>query len=324
MSKRGKPRGRILTLLEVLNRRTDEDHPLSAPQLLEELEARGIKAERKSIYESISVLQEQGYDVILQRGKGYYLGEREFQLAELKLLADAVQASKFVTVQKSQQLIEKLSRQASDYQAASLQRQVYVAGKTRSDNERVYYTIDALYEAIAQNRQVSFRYFDYDKRRKKVYRHNGAVYTVSPYTLLRDNENYYLVAYDAGHEDLRHYRVDKMDSLTLLQQEREGELVFAASSPGHYADRHFGMFRGEEEKVVLRCQNEMAHVILDRFGEDVQLIPDKGETFRAVVTVVVSPQFFGWLVGLNGGAEILEPEYVRHRFRQTLTKLLNE
>lgn len=322
MSKNMTQRGKLLVLLDILRRETDEEHLLTVPMLLKKLESRGVQMERKSVYESIATLQEYGYDVELQRGKGYYLAEREFQLAELKLLVDAVQASKFITVQKSQQLIEKLSRQASDYQASSLQRQVYVVGKTRSANERVYYSIDAIYEAIANNRQIHFRYFDYDQKKRMVFRRNGAFYQVSPYALIRDNDNYYLVAYDAQTEQLRHYRVDRMDRLEMLDEARQGSEAFERSDPARYADRHFGMFRGEEEQVVLRCKSWLAHVLIDRFGDDVMMIPEGEDTFRAVVKVVVSPQFFGWLFGLEGGAEVLEPDHVRHQMRKELEQNL--
>ena len=322
MSKNMTQRGKLLVLLDILRRETDEEHLLTVPMLLKKLESRGVQMERKSVYESIATLQEYGYDVELQRGKGYYLAEREFQLAELKLLVDAVQASKFITVQKSQQLIEKLSRQASDYQASSLQRQVYVVGKTRSANERVYYSIDAIYEAIANNRQIHFRYFDYDQKKRMVFRRDGAFYQVSPYALIRDNDNYYLVAYDAQTEQLRHYRVDRMDRLEMLDEARQGSEAFERSDPARYADRHFGMFRGEEEQVVLRCKSWLAHVLIDRFGDDVMMIPEGEDTFRAVVKVVVSPQFFGWLFGLEGGAEVLEPDHVRHQMRKELEQNL--
>lgn len=324
MPKRPNQQGKLLVLLDILRQETDEEHPLSVPALLEQLEQRGVTAERKSVYDGLHTLQDQGYDVVLQRGKGYYLGEREFQLAELKLLVDAVQASKFITVGKSRELIEKLSRGASRYQARSLQRQVIVTGKARSVNERIYYTIDAIYEAIARNRQITFRYFDYDQHREKRYRRGGERYAVSPFALLRDNDNYYLVAYNAGAERLRHYRTDKMDGIALAEEPRQGQALFAREDPSRYAERHFGMFRGEEEEVVLRCQSWTAHVLIDRFGDDVLMLPDGEGTFRAVVRVVVSPQFFGWLFGLEGGAVILEPEHVRHRMKQALRGQLEE
>ena len=346
MAKKSGQLGRVLVLLDVLRHRTDEDHPLSVPALVAEMEQRGVDIERKSVYAAVNALQERGYDVVLERGRGYHLGEREFQLAELKLLVDAVQASKFITVQKSEELIEKLVRQASDYQASSLQRQVYVAGKARSVNERVYYTIDAIYEAIAQDRQVSFLYFDYDPERQKVYRRGGAAYVVSPFALIRDNDNYYLVACETLESPetseptenpektenpeeneppaprLRHYRVDKMERLTVLEEPRQGRKAFESVDPGSYVDRHFGMFQGEEEEVVLRCKREMARVLIDRFGDDVQMIPDGENSVRALVKVVVSPQFFGWVFGLEGAVEVLEPDSVRHKMRQSLRDML--
>lgn len=322
MAKTVNQRGRILVLLDILRHLSDEEHPLSVPALLNELERRGVQMERKSVYTALATLQEQGYDVELRRGRGYYLGEREFQLPELKLLVDAVQASKFITVQKSRQLIEKLTRQASDYQASSLQRQVYVAGKARSVNERVYYTIDSIYEAIAQDKQLSFRYFDYNLQREKVYRRDGSAYVVSPFALIRSDDNYYLVAFDEVRAGLRHYRVDKMESLEVLELPRNGHSVFAAQDPGSYVDRRFGMFQGEEEEVVLRCKNELLRVILDRFGDEASLIPDREGSFRARVKVVVSPQFFGWLFGLEGGVEVLEPEFVRYRLKLAVEQML--
>lgn len=324
MPKNANQRGKLFLLLDILARETDQEHPMSVPVMVERLAQAGVSVERKSIYDNLDTLREQGYDVVLQRGKGYYLGEREFQLAELKLLVDAVQASKFITPQKSQELIDKLSKQASNYQARSLQRQVYVAGKAKSVNERIYYTIDAIYDAIRQNRQVSFYYFDYNQWREKVFRHGGALYVVSPYALIRDNDNYYLVAYDQASDRLRHYRVDKIERLTVTERARLGQKAFEAEDLGKYADRHFGMFQGEEQEVVLRCQSWVAHVLIDRFGDNVSMFPRGEDTFRAVVRVVVSPQFFGWLFGLNGGAVILGPEPVKFQMRQMLEEMKKE
>ncbi|MCD8007848.1 MAG: WYL domain-containing protein [Clostridiales bacterium] len=324
MERTNSQKGKLLTLLQIFAQETDEQHPLSVPALLERLADAGIQAERKSVYEDIHTLQRYGYDIVLHRGRGYFLGERDFQLAELKLLVDAVQASKFITPQKSQALIDKLARQTSRYQARALQRQVYVAGKAKSANERVYYTIDAIYEAIGQNKQVSFRYFDLNQRREKVYRKGGTAYTVSPYALVRDNDNYYLVAYDKTSGRLRHYRVDKMDRIAVRKEARLGREVYEAEDPARYTALHFGMFQGEEKEVVLRCQDWTAHVLIDRFGDNLEMYPDDGPTFRAVVRVVVSPQFFGWLFGLNGGAVVLAPEPVRFQMEPMLTAQLEQ
>lgn len=322
MPKSADQRGKLLVLLHVFQRETDEQHPLSVPALVNRLAAHGVSAERKSIYENIETLREQGYDIELQRGRGYYLAERDFELPELKLLVDAVQSSRFITARKSAGLIEKLARQTSSHEARTLQRQMYVAGRARSMNERVYYSIDSIYEAINSGRQITFSYFDYNVAREKIYRHDHQFYEVSPFALMRDNENYYLVAYDSTAKALKHFRVDKMDQLYMTEKPREGKAVFEAADPATYADHHFGMFRGKAETVLLRCQPWMAHVLIDRFGDDVMMSPEQDGTFTASVRVAVSPQFFAWLFGLEGGAVILGPESVKNAMEAQLRKQL--
>lgn len=322
MPKYANQKGKLLVLLHIFQRETDEQHPLTVPALIHRLASNGIHAERKSLYENIDTLREQGYDIELQRGRGYYLADRDFELPELKLLVDAVQSSKFITARKCSNLISKLSQQTSSYKARTLQRQLYVAGRVRSMNETVYYSIDAIYEAISVNRQISFSYFDYNVAREKIYRHNHQLYVVSPFALMRDSENYYLVAYDSRAQMLRHYRVDKMDQIAITEQPREGQTVFEAADPATYADHHFGMFRGEETDVLLQCQSWMAHVLIDRFGDDVIMSHETNGTFTATVRVAVSPQFFGWLFGLNGGAVILGPEPVRQAMQEQLRSQL--
>lgn len=246
MAKTNHQKEKLLVLLEILRTESDETHPLVVPRLIEKLQARGIAAERKSIYDDLDTLRRKGYDIVLHRGKGYYLGEREFQLAELKLLVDAVQSSRFITAKKSNELIEKLERQTSIYGAQTLQRQVFVAGRVKSMNESVYYNIDAIHKAIGENRQITFRYFDYDQNLKKVFRHNGKRYRVSPYALLRSDENYYLTAYDSRAEQIKHYRVDKMVEINVTDRRRDGAEAYQSFDLGEYARIHFGMFKGEE------------------------------------------------------------------------------
>lgn len=301
---------KLLVLLSVLQEKTDEDHPLSVPQLLAELQERGIQAERKSIYDDMETLRRQGYDVVLRRGKGYYLGEREFQLAELKLLVDAVQSSKFIPGRKSSQLIEKLEQLASRHQAQSLQRQVFVAGRVKTLNDRVYYNIDTIHQAISDNRQITFKYFKYNRERNKVFRHDGRLYQVSPFTLLRSDDNYYLIAYDAANEEIRHYRVDKMTEVTCGKRRREGEEVYQSFDLGQYTRLHFGMFRGREADILLRCENRMADILIDRFGEQISMAPDGDGHFTCSVRLAVSPQFFGWLFGLGDGIQVVGPDWV--------------
>ena len=208
---------KLLCLCRILWERTDEDHPLTVPELIQALEAWDIKAERKSIYDDMEALRTLGMDVQSRKGKspGWFLGERTFQLAELKLLVDAVQSSKFITQRKSSELIRKLESQASVHQARQLQRQVYVDRRVKSMNESVYYTIDKLHTAIANRKAVTFKYFEYNVKKEKVFRREGKRYTVSPLGLIWDNENYYLAGYDHRSCEMRHYRVDKMAELAV-------------------------------------------------------------------------------------------------------------
>ena len=233
---------KLLSLLDILFRDSDEDHPLSMADLLQKLEGQGISAERKSVYADLETLRQRGWDIQLDRRRGYWLAQRPFELAELKLLVDAVQSSKFISQNKSRALIKKLEGLCSRHQAGSLQRQVFVSGRVKTMNEAVLYSIDAIHEAIAQNRQITFRYFDYDVNKQKVFRHGGKRYQVSPAGLLRSDESYYLVALADGEK--RHYRVDRMAQTQLSGQPRQPgceQLDLAA-----YTRRHFGMFSGEE------------------------------------------------------------------------------
>ena len=309
---------KLLHLLEIFFYDSDEDHPLTVPALVEKLEEKGISAERKSIYSDIETLQQMDFDIQLQRGRGYFLGERIFQLAELKLLVDAVQSSKFIPARKSSQLIEKLERLTSRHLAQGLQRQVFVAGRVKTMNDRVYYNIDTIHQAISDNRQITFQYFKYDRERNKVLRHGGRVYQVSPFTLLRSDENYYLIAYDAAHEEIRHYRVDKMTEVTCGRRRREGEEVYQSFDLGQYTRIHFNMFRGREADVLLRCENRMADILIDRFGDQISMAPDGEDHFTCTVRLAVSPQFFGWLFGLGDGIRIVGPDWVAEELREQL------
>lgn len=321
MPKSPNQKRKLLVLLELLQRQSDEDHPIPLSGLSAALKREGISAERKTIYDDLETLRVQGYDIQNRKREGYYLADRPFQLPELKLLVDAVQSSKFISQRKSSQLIAKLEQLTSVHEAAKLQRQVYVTGRVKTMNERVYYTIDAIHDAIAAGVRVRFRYFDYSVSKEKVYRKGGAYYEVSPYALLWDDENYYLVAYDTAFQMVRHYRVDKMDRLTATALPRLGAEAFSHFDLGVYSKAHFGMFSGREERVTLRCANHFVGVMLDRFGRDLSLIPDGENHFTITAPVAVSPQFFGWLCGLGPEVEIRAPEGVRTEFSTYLKKI---
>ena len=315
MAKGSGQKQKLLILQRILLERSDEDHPISTPELIAELERQGVPAERKSIYDDIEVLRAAGLEVECRKGKngGWYVEERTFQLAELMLLVDAVQSCKFITRRKSDDLIRKLERLTSVWQARQLQRQVYVERRIKTMNESVYYTIDKLHTALAAGRGVTFRYFEYNVKKEKVFRREGRRYTVFPKGLIWDNENYYLVGWDVAKEEIRHYRVDKMAELavTCLRSSEGGGQSFDMAA---YASKHFSMFSGQESRVRLRCGNSMVGVILDRFGQEVMLIPDGPDHFVVTVDAVVSPQFFGWLFGLGPEVELTAPEWAAAAF----------
>ena len=317
---------KLLVLWQMLEKKGDEEHPISTQALLEGLEREGITAERKSIYADMEVLREFGLDVQLRRGRdgGWFIGQRDFELAELKLLVDAVQSSRFISKKKSEGLIRKLSALASESQAKQLRRQVYVDRRAKTDNESVYYAIDRLHAAIGDNRAVDFRYFDYDVGKRRVFRRDGERYQVSPYGLIWDDENYYLVGWDHREEELRHYRVDRMDSLTATELPRRGDDSCRRFDLAEYGQRFFHMYSGKEARVRLRCDNSLVNVMLDRFGKDAMLIPDGEGYFALTVDAVVSPQFYGWLFGLGAGVELTAPQWAVEEYQSRLREILGE
>lgn len=321
MAKSANQKRKLPILARVLLERSDENAPVSTQELLEELGRYGISAERKSIYNDMEHLRELGLDVQSRKGKdgGWFIGQRDFELAELKLLVDAVQSSRFLTGRKSDALIRKLEGLASVHQAKQLQRQVYVDRRIKNMNESIFYNVDKLHSAIAGGRVITFRYFEYDMRKEKVFRREGSRYRVTPFGLIWDNENYYLAAWDELRKDLRHYRVDKMSDITVsgIAGTPRGDWT-----PEGYASRHFGMFSGRDCRLRLRCAARLAGVVLDRFGRDVMLVPDGDDHFTVMLDVVASPTLWGWLFGLGDGVEVLSPQWAVEEFRTHLESVL--
>ena len=321
MPKQERQKQKLLVLKEFFERETDEAHPASMPEILAYLAARDIPAERKSVYSDIETLRDFGLDLCLRRGRGggYFLASRAFELPELKLLVDAVQSSRFLTDRKSMALIGKLSALASRHDAARLQRQVVVSGRVKTMNESIYYNVDRIHDAILNNSQIRFGYFDWDLGGAR--RARPGPYVASPYALCWDHENYYLIAHSARH-GLTHYRVDKMTRIQetgtpRVQTEETAKLDLAA-----YLKKTFGMFGGQEMTVRLRFPRRLAGVIYDRFGHDAMLIPDREDCFTFTAAVVDSPLFYGWLAGFGGQAELLSPPAARQEFRAMLEDAL--
>ena len=313
MAKSANQKRKLLYVMKLLLERSDENHPIPMPEILAALEARGISAERKSVYDDLEVLRDFGLDIIKLPG-GYCIGQREFELPELKLLVDSVQSSKFITQRKTLALIRKIESLASVHDARELQRQVYVRNRVKSMNESVYYHVDEISSAISADRMIRFRYFEFTVDKERRYRRDGARYEVSPFALLWDNENYYLLAWDDGAGQLRHYRVDKMTDIRAADSPRKGKAAFAAVDMSAYTQHVFGMFGGEQRQVRLRFANHLAGAVLDRFGRELILVPDGDAHFIISVSAAVSPQFFAWVFGFGREAELLSPPDVREMY----------
>lgn len=318
---------KMLILADLFRRETDDAHGLTLQEIAERLEAAGVNAERKTLYRDFEELQNYGMDILSEqdgRQVRYHLGSRAFELAELKLLVDAVQSSRFITEKKSRELIGKLESLVSRYEAQHLHRQVLLTGRVKAANESIYYIVDRLHEAISANAQIRFHYFRWTREGKKALRRNGAWYVLSPWALLWDDENYYLAAYDAEADTIKHFRVDKMLDLTLLDAPRLGEARWAERGTHSYSRSVFGMHGGESITVTLEGENDMAGVLIDRFGRDLILAPLGADRFTAQVEVVPSPHFLGWIIALGPGVKITGPASVVEQLRAEAERLADQ
>ena len=318
MPKSSNQKLKLLYLMQMLLERSDENHPLTVQDMIDELSQHDISAERKSIYADLEALQLFGLDIVRSKGKstGYYIASRDFELPELKLLVDSVQSSKFITHRKTLSLIKKIEGLASVYDAQLLQRQVYVRNRVKSMNESVYYNVDEISGAISRDRIIRFNYFEFDVNKQRRYRHDGKVYEISPFALMWDDENYYMLGYDQEAEKLKHYRVDKMTNIESAETERSGKELFAGMDMSSYSKQVFGMFTGSEQTVKLRFENRLAGAVIDRFGKEVMLIPDGNEHFTVSADIAVSPQFYAWVFGFGTAVEILAPDSARRELAQ--------
>lgn len=326
MAKSEKQKMKLLYIMQLLFERTDEEHAVTTREIIDYLAGKDIAAERKSVYADIETLIDYGMDIIKikERPGGYYLVGRQFELAELKLLVDAVQSSKFITSKKSRELIEKLESLCSRAQAKQLHRQVVVTNRNKAVNENIYYNVDMIYNAIAENVKIRFQYFEWSVDKKMKLRREGAYYVVSPWLLTWDDENYYLIAYDDRSRMIRHYRVDKMLHIDLIDEIREGKEQFGNFDIAGYSQKTFGMFAGEEETVTLRCDSALTGVMIDRFGKDVAMRQLDEQHIQARVNVAVSRQFFGWLTGLGAAVRIESPKQVAEEYQKYLSGIIEQ
>lgn len=319
MAKKDNQKLKLLYLAKILSEETDEDHGLTMPQLIRKLEDCGISAERKSLYTDLDALRDYGMDILVnQDGRSftYHLISREFELPELKLLVDSVQSSRFISEKKSAALISKLEHLASRYEAEQLQRQVLISGRVKSMNESTYYTVDHIYNAINHDRQIRFRYVNWTVDKTESLRRDGKWYQVSPWHLRWDDEYYYLIAFNSETGDIRHYRVDKMKSVTMTDLPRDGREQRKAFNPADYSRKLFGMFSGETRHVTICGENAMIGVLIDRFGKDIPVIKKDTEHFETSVEAVISPQFFGWIASLGSGIRITAPKEIVDKMKK--------
>lgn len=324
MAKSENQKQKILVLLDLFKSKTDEEHGVTTSDIIDYLAEHGIKAERKTVYADLNTLKEYGYEISKEKKDGNYyytLLDRDFQLPELKLLVDAVQASKFISAKKSSELIKKIENLASVYQAKQLQRQVFVSNRIKTNYENVYYNVDELNLAINENRKIKFDYYEWNISKEMVLRKNGHKNDISPWSLAWDDENYYLVAFDGNSGIIKHYRVDKMRKIEILDEARDGREEFEEFDAAKYAKKVFGMFTGDEQRVKIQFANKLIGVVIDRFGQDIMIIPKGVDQFVVNVNVKVSNMFLGWIIGLGDGAKILEPESVVDEVKQITERL---
>ena len=317
---------RILYIMKILLEKTDEKHTMSASDIDKELRRYGMSIDRKTVYNDIETLKAFGMDILQARGanNGYYIGRRDFELPELKLLVDAVQASKFISRRKSEELIGKLEGLAGEHDARKLQRNVFIYNRPKTGNETVYYNVDQIHTAIMENRQIQYQYAEWTMQKELKPRKKGAVYTVSPWSLTWDDANYYLIAYDEDADCIKHYRVDKMQQICVTRKERIGKERFQDFDLVEFSKKTFSMYGGHDEEVTLQCDRDMIGVILDRFGTDVMIIPAGDRQFRVRILAAVSPQFFGWVTGIGSKLCIVAPECVRREYREYLKDILEK
>jgi len=318
---------KLLYLAKIMQEQTDDTHGLTMPQIIEELAKYDIEAQRKSIYDDLDALDDFGIEIVKsQEGfrTYYHCGNRDFEIAEIKFLVDAIQSSRFISEKKTRELIKKLEKSLSIYDAKLFDREVKVTGRVKNMNESIYYAVDAIHTAISENRAIEFKYFSWNLRGEEEFRRGGAFYHVSPWALHFDDERYYLIGFDNEKNEMRHFRVDKMRNVSVTEEKRRGKKEFDKQDRAKYNEQYFRMFGGEVETVTLRCRNEMANVIIDQFGRDVWRRPEDAETFIAKVDVAVTSQFLSWIIALEGKVRIVAPEAVKEEMQRLLEQTYTE
>ena len=305
---------RPFRMLKYLYENTDENHPVSTPELVKIFQAEDAHASRKTVKDDIDVLVGEGFDIVTVRStqNSFFLANRKFEIPEIKLLIDAVSSSRFINREKSAVRVEKLTGRVSKAQAEKIRRHLYTADRVKADNRQIYYIVDAVTDAINDGKKICFQYFEYDGDKKKLLRRNGVRYYVSPYALVWDDNHYYMLGFSDDRQRIVNYRVDRMCNTGMTEE--DAVPMPAGFDMEEYVQHQFRMFAGDEVEVVLECRNEIMKYIVDQFGEDVETWPASETTFFAKVSVADSPTFYGWVFPFEGKVKIAEPQEIRDKY----------
>lgn len=299
---------RIIELLRFLYQQTDEAHAVTVSEMIEYLKSKGIPSVRQTVYTDLEALDTAGIDIVQIKStqNRYFIGSRIFEYPELKMLVDAVASSKVISAKKSQALIQKLGQLTSIQQAEQLQRLASLSSRVKPHNEKVYYIIDSIQTAILDQHQISFQYYEYTPEKKKILKHDGYRYILDPYALEWKNDHYYLIGYSHKHKGIAHFRVDRLTSVESLDSKFQPMPDFDVAA---YTNKMVDMFAAEHaEQVKLLCSNELMRVIIDHYGEDIEISPYDDTHFTVIIEVNPSGTFYGWVFKFMGKIRILSPQ----------------
>jgi len=316
---------KLLRLMELLREETDEQNPMLASTVCKRLAARGVEVDRRVLTRDIDVLNEYGYEVMstmIGHEKAYYVVERSFSVPELKILIDAVQAATFITDKKTPEFIEKIAALGGAHRADILKDNIVCFNTRKHSNETIYYNVDCLEDAIQANKKVIFLYYDIDEHGDKVFRRDGHHYVVEPIALIFNDDNYYLTCYSEKHDNIANYRVDRMSSVEMIEDDISEKALQFRGKVDCYTEQVFKMYGGSAEKVSLEFDDTLIGVVYDKFGEDTKMVRTGENTIVASVDVQISPTFFGWLFQFGSKMKILSPTNVADEYKKQAKQVL--
>ena len=316
---------KLLKIMEILRRETDEEHPITKAALSAKLFSMNISCNIRSLNRDIKLLNEQGYEImerLVGHEKGYYVCDRSFSVPELKILIDAVQAASFVTEKKTSELIEKIAALGGSHRAAILKGNLVKFNTRKHSNETVYYTVGFLEDAIKQNKKVAFKYFDVIGNGQRAYRKDGEEYITEPVAMVFNEDNYYLIAYSEKYENTTNYRVDRIDSVRILEEAVSDTARSLRRKVAKYTEEAFKMFDGEQEAVTIRFADKLIGPVLDKFGEGTNMTRVDDHNLEATVKVRIAPTFWGWLTQFAGMMEITSPDSLKDQYRDHIGNIL--